>query len=136
MSREESNRHLGECSNRSDGVSCKLLHMWSTNLLWGFRPQLLLHATLCNMHCELRGERLSTNGYCYGCHLERNRARRNGDLEMRALARKRSKSEANRAKQRQRDSEPTARAAKQARRGPERRLRIGCGSGMTYAISS
>ncbi|HEY7550974.1 MAG TPA: hypothetical protein VH913_15835 [Hyphomicrobiaceae bacterium] len=80
---------------------------------------------LCSKHRELRGERLTANGYCYGCHVEKRKARRAADPEpFRAKDRKRHSRPEYRAKRRKRDSKPENREAKRARRRkPERRAR-------------
>jgi hypothetical protein len=71
---------------------------------------------LCSKHRELQGERLTANGYCYGCHVEKRHARRAADLARhRATARQRERSATYRAKRRERDSKPAVRASKHAR---------------------
>jgi hypothetical protein len=72
---------------------------------------------LCSKHGELRGERLTANGYCYGCHKEKRSARRAADPERhRARQRQRQSSDEYREGRRERDSKPSVRASKHARR--------------------
>jgi hypothetical protein len=80
----------------------------------------------CLRHAELRGERLTANGYCYGCHREKKQARRAADPEReRVRNRIRQCSEAYRERRREyMHSNPEVRAAKAERRKrPERRAR-------------
>ena len=81
---------------------------------------------ICPKHRELRGERLTANTYCYGCHLEKRNARRAADPEReRARTRRRQRTEAYRAKRRKYMSKPEAREAKaERRRRPERLARV------------
>lgn len=72
---------------------------------------------MCDEHPDLGGERLTANGYCYGCHLQKRRARREADPDShRVKSRRRQRTEKYRSKRRERDLRPEGRARKRERR--------------------